>query len=137
MLYNTEYSQQSQRGWQFIFLKFEPTLLMNRKFLILKKIIWWNFFCMQTYVIIVRKFFWLSVWFWTKILAETERLNDTKTETKMRTKTEILTETNTETESFRLLIVSHFFACLNFFGPLIHGLIVKFNSNWESIIINF
>jgi len=61
-------------------------------------------------------------------LAQTERLNDTKTETKMRTKTEILTETNTETESFRLLIVSHFFACFNFFGPLIHGLIVKFNS---------
>jgi hypothetical protein len=79
-----------------------------------------KFFCMQSYLIIVRKFFWLSVRFWTKILAETERLNDTKTE--------ISTETNTETESFRLLIVSHVFACLNFFGPLIHGLIIKFNS---------
>jgi hypothetical protein len=42
--------------------------------------------------------------FWTKISAETKRLNDTEIETEMHTETEISAETNTETESFQSLI---------------------------------
>jgi hypothetical protein len=53
---------------------------------------------------ISQQIFRFSVRFWTKISAETERLNDTKTETEMHTETEISAETDTETESFRSLV---------------------------------
>ena len=48
--------------------------------------------------------FLFSVQCWTKISAETERLNDTETETEIHTETEILAETDTETKSFRSLV---------------------------------
>jgi hypothetical protein len=63
------------------------------------KFFFFNFLALNLWLWYVNKF-QFSVQFWTEILAETKRWNDTETET------ETHTETETETEIFRSLVLN-------------------------------